>query len=183
MRRVIDDPRLDRDRHTRGSFLSFAVDIEAAMGGDVEQLRGDARESLAIATELACSSCAAQALVSLLLVDDCDDLGGPVAVARRSLQLADSIQETMGVIRALDMLVGALAADGDAATAVRVAAATDRCAVAPATPSTNPDGAPTVARGLDAARSDPHRRRSSTRSGGRASRIDYPHLIDELLLD
>ena len=98
------------------------------MGGDVERLRGDARESLAIATELACASCAAQALVSLLLVDRCDDLGGPVEAARRSLQLADGIQETMGVVRALDMLVGALAAEGDAAMAVRVAAATHAAA-------------------------------------------------------
>ena len=51
IRRVIDDPRLDRDRHARGSLLAQAVDIEAAIGGDLDRLRGDARESLEIATE------------------------------------------------------------------------------------------------------------------------------------
>ena len=124
IRRVLDHPQLDRDRHARGSLLAQAVDLEAAIGGDLDRLRDDARESLEIATGMACSSCTAQALVSLLLVDDCDDLGGRVAVARRSLQLTDGIHETMGVIRALDMLVGALAGDGHEAEAVRVAAAT-----------------------------------------------------------
>ena len=181
MRRVVDSPRLDRDRHARGSFLSFAVDIEAAMGGDVEPLRGDARESLAIATELACASCAAQALVSLLLVDRCDDLGGPVEAARRSLQLADGIQETMGVVRALDMLVGALAAEGDAAMAVRVAAATHLLRRRTGYAEHEPGRRAHLARGLEIARSSLTAEQFDGQwvAGGR---IDYPHLLEELLL-
>ena len=97
-------------------------------------------ESLEIATGMACSSCTAQSLVSLLLVDDCDDLGGPIAVARRSLQLADGIHETMGVIRALDMLVGALAAEGrECGWRCAWPRHRPRCDVAPATPSPNQD--------------------------------------------
>ncbi len=125
IRRVIDHPRLVHDRHQRGSFMTFAVDIDAAIGDNLEQARGDAREALDIATDLACSSCTAQALVSLLLVDRCEDLGGPVTVARRSLWLAHDIHETMGVMRALDMLVGALVDEGRDEMAVRVAGATD----------------------------------------------------------
>ncbi len=124
IRRVVDHPRLLHDRHGRGSFLTFAVDIDAAIGDHLDRARADAREALDIATELACASCHAQALVSLLLVDRCDELGGPVATARRSLRLAHGIRETMGVTRALDMLVVALVAEGQPAAAVRIAAAT-----------------------------------------------------------
>jgi len=151
-------------RHARGSFLAFAVDIEAAIGDDLEPLRGEARQSLQIATDLACSSCAAQALVSLLLVDTCDDLGGPVMVARRSLHLADSIHETMGVVRALDMLVGALAADGEAAMACASPPPPRAFGVAPATPSTNPDVART-GRQASIAHATPSHRMPSSRNG------------------
>jgi hypothetical protein len=58
---------------------------------------------------------------------------GSVSPARSDLsrltvngdQFADGIHETMGVVRALEMLVGTLAADGQEALAVRVAAATE----------------------------------------------------------
>ncbi len=181
MRRVIDDPRLEDDRHTRGSFLAFAVDIEAAIGDDLDALRGDARESLAIATDLACSSCAAQALVSLQLVDPCADLGGPVAVARRSLQLADSIHETLGVVRALDMFVGALAADGDAAGAVRVAAATDALRRRTGYAEHEPGRRAYRRTGLDIGRAalTPDAYEDSWNAGGR---IASPRLIDELVV-
>ena len=180
MRRIVDDPRLDRDRHARGSFLAFAVDIDAAIGDDLEPLRDDARESLQIATDLHCSSCAAQALVSLSLVDPCDDLGGPVAVARRSLQLADSIDETMGVVRALDMLVGALAADGQAAMAVRVAAATETLRRRTGYAEHEPGRRAYRQTGLDRARNllTPDAFKSQWSAG---RRLDYTQLIDELL--
>ena len=136
---------------------------------------------MAIATELDCASCAAQALVSLLLVDDCDDLGGPVAVARRSLQLADGIQETMGVIRALDVLVGALAAEADPATAVRVAAATDALRRRTGYAEHEPGRRAHRQRGLERARADltADEFDAQWRAG---RRIDYPRLIAELLL-
>ena len=180
MRRVIDDPRLDRNRHIRGSFLTSAVDIEAAIGDDLERLRADARESLEIATDLACSSCAAQALVSLLLVDPCDDLGGPVAVARRSLQLADSIHETMGVVRALDMLVGTLAADAQERSAVRVAAATETLRRRTGYAEHEPGRRAFRQTGLDRARAalTPDVFEIEWDAG---RRLDYRQLLDELI--
>jgi predicted ATPase len=180
IRRVVEHPRLLHDRHQRGSFMSFAVDIDAAIGDHLDEARADAREALAIATDLACASCAAQALVSLLLVDHCDDLGGPVAAARRSLHLAHGINETMGVIRALDMLVVAFADEDRPADAVRVAAATT-----------------TLRRRTGYAEHEPGRRahRHDGLSRARAAlptgafetgwdagrRLEYQHLVDELL--
>ena len=129
---------------------------------------------------MACSSCTAQSLVSLLLVDDCDDLGGPIAVARRSLQLADGIHETMGVIRALDMLVGALAAEGHEAEAVRVAAASATLRRRTGYAEPEPGRRAFRQAGLDRARAGiPPDELTAHWTAG--SRLDYPRLIGELL--
>ncbi|MET0325285.1 MAG: BTAD domain-containing putative transcriptional regulator [Ilumatobacteraceae bacterium] len=178
MRRVLADPGLDR--HTRGSLLAQAVDLEATIGGDLDRLRGDARESLEVATEMTCSSCTAQSLASLLLVDDCDDLGGPVAVARHSLRLADGIHETMGVIRALDMIVGALAAEGHEAEAVRVAGASSTLRRRTGYAEPEPGRRAFRQAGLERARAriPPDEFTAHWTAG---SRLDYPRLISELL--
>ncbi len=180
MRRVLDHPRLLHDRHNRGSFMTYAVDIDAAVGDNREQARCDAREALEIATDLACSSCVAQALVSLLLVDRCEDLGGPVAVARRSLQLAHGIGETMGVIRALDMLVGAFAAEGHDTMAIRVAGATDTLRRRTGYAEHEPGRRAYRQTGLDRARShlSPPTADAHWHAG---SHLDYQQLIGELL--
>ncbi len=180
IRRVIDHPRLLHDRHQRGSFMTFAVDIDAAIGDNLDRAQRDAREAFEIATDLACSSCAAQALVSLLLVDRCVDLGGPIAVARRSLQLAHGIRETMGVVRALDMLVGAFADEGHDAMAARVAGATDTLRRLTGYAEHEPGRRAFRRVGLDRARAHLSPRTFETHwHAGR--RLDYQHLIDELL--
>lgn len=129
---------------------------------------------------MACSSCTAQSLVSLLLVDDCDDLGGPLAAARRSLQLTAGIHETMGVIRALDMLVGALAAESHESTAVRVAAASATLRHRTGYAEHEPGRRAFRQTGLDRARlsMSPDEFTTSWTAG---SRLSYPGLIGELL--
>ena len=87
----------------------------------------------------------------------------------------------MGVIRALDVLVGALAAEADPATAVRVAAATDALRRRTGYAEHEPGRRAHRQRGLDRARADLAADvfDAQWRSG---SRLDYPHLIGELLL-
>jgi predicted ATPase/DNA-binding SARP family transcriptional activator len=182
IRRAVDHPRLVHDRHVRGSFMTFAVDIDAAIGDHLDQAQRDAREALEIATDLACPSCAAQALVSLLLVDRCEDLGGPIPVARRSLRLAHSIGETMGVIRALDMLVGAFGDEGHAAIAARVAGATDTVRRRTGYAEHEPGRRAYRRAGVDRARAC-LTQQSFDAQWNAGRRLDYQQLIDELLDD
>jgi hypothetical protein len=112
-------------------------------------------------------------LVSLLLVDMCEDLGGPVAAASRSLQLADSIQEAMGVVRAL-------AADGQAASAVRVAAATHTSRRRTGYADHEPGRRAFRQAGLDRARSTLTADGFKTHWAG-GIRLDYTRLIEELV--
>jgi predicted ATPase len=111
------------DDHLFGAFESLAADFGAA-NGDRDRSADEARESLAIAQRVSCSSCESQALSTLSLVDPCGDMGGQVGAARRAVQLANGIGEVANVLWALDALVGALAASGDFEDVARLAAAT-----------------------------------------------------------
>ena len=179
IRRVIDHPRLLHDRHQRGQLHDVRRRHRRCHRRQPRPRSTRRPRAFEIATDLACSSCAAQALVSLLLVDRCVDLGGPIAVARRSLQLAHGIRETMGVVRALDMLVGAFADEGHEAMAARVRAPPTPCGASPATPSTSRDDT-RFAESDSTALEHPLPADFETHwHAGR--RLDYQHLIDELL--
>jgi len=111
------------DDHLFGALESLAADFGAA-NGDLDRSAAEARESLAIAQRVSCSSCESQALSTLSLVDPCGDMGGQVGAARRAVQLANGIGEVANVLWAFEALVGALAAAGEVEDVARLAAAT-----------------------------------------------------------
>ena len=107
------------DEHLYGGLMSFAADYAAS--DEPDRARADVRASLEIARQFGCASCESGALASLVLVDDCADLGGRVTAARRAVRLANGISEVVSVYAALDVLAGALGEVGQAELAAIIA--------------------------------------------------------------
>src|SRR5258706_6405106 len=139
------------DRHLYGAWLSFSADFAFA-GGDMVAARSEAFESLDIAREVACASCESQALSSVVLLGDSDDRGGAVGRARRAIELAAGIRETFNVIEGMNVLVAALASDGQMADAVILAAATSSLRTATGFAPAMPGRQLFATEGLDLAR-------------------------------
>jgi hypothetical protein len=153
-RRVLDlagDLRDLGDRHLYGAWLSFGADFAFA-AGDMGAARSEAFESLDMAREVACVSCESQALSSVVLLGDSDDRGGAVGRARRAVELAAGIRETFNVIEGMNVLVAALASDGQLAGAVMLAAATSSLRTATGFASAMPGRQIFATEGLDLAR-------------------------------
>jgi predicted ATPase len=148
---VAGDLRDLGDRHLYGAWLSFGADFAFA-AGDMGAARSEAFESLDIAREVACVSCESQALSSVVLLGDSDDRGGAVGRARRAVELAAGIRETFNVIEGMNVLVAALASDGQMASGVMLAAATSSLRTATGFASAMPGRQIFATEGLDLAR-------------------------------
>ena len=110
------------DHHMYGGFLSYSANIAVATG-NTEKARAEALEALEISREVACPSCESQALASAAMCGEREQFPDPVAAARRAVELAHSIRETLNVLAALDVLTGTLAREGSDDDAVTIAAA------------------------------------------------------------
>ena len=106
-----------------GAWLGLRADVGSARG-ERGQARVEGYEALAIARNMACASCEAQAITSLAVSSDCEEFAGPAGAARRAVELAHGIRETFNVVCGLDALAGALGIAGRARDAVTLAGAT-----------------------------------------------------------
>jgi hypothetical protein len=128
---VVDEIAAPGDQHMSFGIGATAVDVGATAGLDTGQLRAYCRNALAFARRFLCASCESLALASLVLVDDCDDLGGRIAAALRAVSLSNDIRRSA---------VGAHADIGDVQSAALLASGMDALHAARDTTATGQRG-------------------------------------------
>jgi len=113
------------DEHIYGGNLGGSVDFGVAAGVEESVLRAHSQEALAIARAFACPSCEALVLGGVGLLEQRLDQRQALETAQRAVMLSDGIDETGGVVVALDLVIGIMGSVGRVHDAVKLAGAAD----------------------------------------------------------